>query len=107
MQDIIIYQPAIVKNFKLMFLNDSLFKNILGFYEGKQVEVLVREKKKKVSKATHAYYRGVLLPACMNSEVFGGWKIEEIHAYFASKHLKDIQEKEVYQSSMTSRSKVI
>ena len=84
-----------VKGFELKPYNEKLHNNVIGQYEGKQVEYCIREKKKKVSTSHHAYYRGVLLPSCMNAEVFGGWEKEEIHQYFANEFLKDVKTKEI------------
>ena len=92
-EDLIVWQTGIVKGFKLTFFNEPLYGNILGYYNNKQVEVCIREKRKKVSPETHGFYRGVILPICLQSEMFGGWKINEIHDYFASKYLADIKEK--------------
>jgi len=91
--DLVIWQSGFVKGFKLKAFDDHLFSNILGFYENKQVEFCIKEKMKKVSGATHGYYRGVLLPVAAENELFGGWTITEIHDYFAEKYLSDVKEK--------------
>ena len=93
MSDLIIWQAGTVKGFSLKMYNEKLYDNILGYYSGKEVEVCIRERKKKVSPSTHGYYRGVILPVCLSAELFGGWKIDEIHDYFASKYLAEIKEK--------------
>src|SRR3972149_4596934 len=92
--DIQIWQQVYVKGFKLNFYDESLHANMLGFYEGQQIEFCIRRKKKKVSSNTHGYYRGVLLPVCLNSNIFGGWRIDDIHDFFADKFLGDIKTKQ-------------
>lgn len=93
--DIVIWQQGSVKGFKLNPYNESLFSSILGFYEGEQIEFCIRKKKKKVSSATHAFYRGILLPLCLSSNLFGGWRIDDMHDYFADKFLGDIKTKQL------------
>lgn len=92
--EIVMWQQGFVRGFKLNSYNESLFANILGMYEGEQIEFCIRKKKKKVTSATHGYYRGILLPFCLSSNLFGGWRIDEIHDYFADKFLGDIKTKE-------------
>lgn len=94
-EDITIWQQGIVKGFSLKPYDEKLYGNILGYFEGEMVEFCIRKKKKKPSKETHSYYRGVIIPVCMQSEKFRGWKKDEIHKYFVSQHLKDVVEKEI------------
>lgn len=93
--DLNIWQTGVVRAFKLVPYNPDLHANVLGFYNDKEVEYLIREKKKKPTLETHAYYRGIIIPVCMQSEVFGGWKRDKIHRYFAGLFLKDVETFEV------------
>ncbi len=95
-EDIEIWQSGFVKGFALLPYDKALYGNVMGLYEGKQVEFLIRHKRKKITSNTHAYYRGVLLPYLINhTEEFRGWKTVDIHKYFVSKHLKDVVEKQM------------
>lgn len=94
-EEIKIWLPGFVKGFELKIYNEKLYGNVLGFFENKQIELCIREKKKKASLSHHAYYRGIIIPACMNSELFGGWRKDEIHKLFAGMFLKDVMTKEI------------
>lgn len=93
--DIEIWQQGIVRDSTLKPYNRPLFDAVLKHYTDKEVEICIRKKKKAVTAETHAYYRGVVLPCCLGSETFGGWKIADIHKFLAAMFLKDIEVKEV------------
>ncbi len=95
-----IWQSGFIKGFKLCAYDQTLYNDVLGHYEGKQIEFCIREKNKKPSHSTHGFYRGVILPICQQSEMFKGWNIDEIHKYFVSRYLKDVVEREINGNSV-------
>ncbi len=95
-EDIEILQSGFVKGFVLIPYDKTLYGNVMGLYEGRQVEFVIRHKRKKVTSNTHGYYRGILLPyLTKHTEQFRGWKTTEVHKYFVSQHLKDIIERQM------------
>jgi hypothetical protein len=99
-ESIEIFEQGFVKNFKFVPYDPKLEANILGMLEGEQCERLIRVVKKKPSAETHGFYRGVILPLCQKTEMFRGWSLKEIHKYFASKHLRDVVEKTIGDTSV-------
>lgn len=95
MSDIKINLPGFVKNFNYKPYDEKMYYSILGFYNNKEVNLCITERKKNPSSNTHGYYRGIILPICQQTELFRGWRLDEIHKYFASKYLKDVVEKEI------------
>ena len=94
-EDIVLWQHGFVKGFKLKPYNEQLYANILGFYNEQEVEFCIRKKKNNATLESHAYYRGVILPICTQSEIFGGWSLDKIHRYFAGLFLKDVETFEI------------
>lgn len=93
--DIQIWQHGFVKDGVLKPYNQSLQKQVLDFYNNQQVEFCIRKQKQKATLKSHAYYRGVILPICAQSEIFGGYSKDKIHELFASLFLKDVKTMEV------------
>lgn len=93
--DIEIWQHGFAKNEKLVSYNPLLHNNVLKHYEGKEVEYCIRLKKKKPTLESHGYYRGIILPVCLQSELFGGWTLDRVHSFFANLFLKDVITEEV------------
>ena len=94
-EDIEVRQIGFIKGFKLVPYDQNLYNNILGYYNNKQVELTIRERRKKISTNTHGYYRGVLIPTVLSTEAFGGWDRHKVHKFFAHMFLKDIETIEV------------
>ncbi len=90
--EIEIYEQGFVKGFRFIPYDKQLESNILGYHEGHQVERLIRRVTKKPSKASHGYYRGVLLPIAEQWEDFRGWLRSDIHGHFKNLFLKEVKE---------------
>ncbi len=88
--EITIWEQGFVKDNKFVAYDKGLEENILSMNEGRQVERMIRRIQKKPSQFTHGYYRGVILKIAQQSEKFRGWKLIEIHKFFASLFLKDV-----------------
>jgi len=94
--DMKIWHDAFVKeDGTITFYNKSLYRSIISSMKGKQIKACFKEVNKKPSTETHGYYRGVLIPLAASTEMFRGWKKDEIHKYFASEFLKDVIEKKI------------
>lgn len=93
--DIEIWQHGFAKSGKLVSYNPILHENVLTHYEGKEVEYCIRLKRNKPTLESHGYYRGIVLPCALQSEIFGGWTLDRVHNFFANLFLKDIKTEEV------------
>jgi len=85
----IIKHPGKVIHSKLEFYNKPLWQQQIFALEGKEIEVIIKEKQKKPSLDQFAYYRGGILGTCHQSEMFSHFENQdEIHEnYFAPKFL--------------------
>ena len=67
------------------------YKEQLDSLNGKEVNLMLQEPKVKTTDDQYAYYRAAIVRnACKKgSEMFGGWKEEEIHSFFCQEFLTD------------------
>lgn len=77
-----------VKNGTLIHYNFPLYSQTLSSLEGKEFDLIIKEKHKRVSLDTHGYYRAGIVKECMNYEMFGGWSEDDLHSFFADMFLK-------------------
>ena len=72
-----------------LYLNNVEYYNLcLKEFEGKEIEVIVKEKEKDPTLRQYGYYFGVVLPTALKDEIFGGWSKEELDAYLKSNFLQ-------------------
>ena len=72
-----------------LYLNNvEYYKLCLQEFEGKEIEVIVKEKEKDPTLRQYGYYYGVVLPTALRDETFGGWTKEELDAYFKNNFLQ-------------------
>lgn len=83
-----------VVNGKMVFYNDSLHKEAVKSLEGKEFELTLKEKSKRVTTDQHAYYRKGVLGTALEFEIFGGWDKDELHLMFADMFLTEVVMKE-------------
>jgi hypothetical protein len=78
-----------VMNRKLYFINSRLWEQQLSMLEGKEFELIIKERHKKTTVDQHGYYRGGILGTCHQTEMFSHFdKPDDIHEnYFAPKFL--------------------
>ena len=76
-----------INNGELQLFNLGLWGNQIRELEGKEIYVEVRERPKNVTTDQHAYYRGAILPECLQYETFGGWEKQEVHEFFVDMFL--------------------
>jgi hypothetical protein len=81
-----------VVNHKPIFKDEAFYQKNIDALEGKEFEIVMKEKHKKVSEDTHAYYRAGIIEECLKYEIFGGWNKEEVHAHFARMFLSYLVE---------------
>lgn len=84
---------GVIRNGRRIYYNQELHERQLANLEGKEFEEIIKEKSKRVSTSTHGYYRGGILPSCINSSSFDGWTEDEVHEYYANKFLRHTYEK--------------
>jgi len=77
-----------VTNGELYLNNVEYYKLCLKEFEGKEIEVIVKEKEKDPTLRQYGYYFGVVLPTALEDETFGGWSKEELDAYLKSNFLQ-------------------
>lgn len=79
---------------KIVHYNPELYQQQLYELEGKEIVIIVKERHKKVTPSQNGYYRGGILPACHNSEIFCWFDTkDDIHTnYFAPKFLSYVIE---------------
>lgn len=71
-----------------VYNNPELYNLQLQALEGKEFEEIIKERSKRTTDSQHAYYRGAILPACFQSEMFAHCdKPDDIHEYFAERFL--------------------
>lgn len=84
-----------VVNGKMVFYNDSLHKEAVKSLEGKEFEVILKEKSKRVTTDQHGYYRKGVLGTALEFEIFGGWSKDELHDFLADKFLMEGYSKQI------------
>lgn len=94
---------ATVKNNKVVFYNVDLFNNYLHSFEGKDVHVIVRQKKKIRSVNQNSFYWGCVIPLLCETTGYGD---EELHEALKIKFLMDNTRKLPTVKSTTSLSTV-
>jgi len=80
-----------VKNRALKIHNRRQFDTDLEPFEGKEVEILVRKKRKRRSLMQNAYYFGVIVPIVRQGLIDAGYKVskEDTHEYLKSKFARE------------------
>lgn len=68
---------------------DLLNNHLAGFKDGQEVQVIIQKRRRDTTLNQHRYYRGVILHACYQSEMFSHYdKADDIHDdYFQPKFL--------------------
>ena len=84
-----------VVNQELKYYQPKLLLSNLAELEGKEFEVVLKEKVKSVSTDAHAFYRGGIIKQCLSYEMFGGWTKDEIHEFFADMFLGYMDTKKI------------
>ena len=79
---------GVVKEGHKIYYNNDLYKKHILLLEGKEFDEVLKEKRVSVSTDTHGYYRAGVLKTALESEKFGGWDEDELHAFFANMFLK-------------------
>jgi hypothetical protein len=73
---------------KRKYYNEHLHTQVINEMEGHEFEEVIKTRHRKVSKDTHGYYRGGILPTCMQSEMFAHVdNQDDIHDFFVGKYL--------------------
>ena len=70
--------------------NKGMIANAVKHFEGKEVEIVIKEKKKYRSSPQNAYYFGVIIPLTVNaiySEWGEVWSKDKAHEFFKSRFL--------------------
>lgn len=80
-----------VKGGKRNYLKPTQQAAAMAAMEGKGVFYEVYEPEfEPTTTDQHGYYRGgIIRTVCMQTELFGGWKEDDIHEYFASEFLSN------------------
>tara|TARA_Y100000310_G_scaffold345418_1_gene464765 strand:+ start:6049 stop:6504 length:456 start_codon:yes stop_codon:yes gene_type:complete len=68
--------------------NVDYYNRCLQEQEGKEIEVIIKEKEKDPTLRQYGYYFGVVLPTALEDETFGGWTKEELDGYLKSNFLQ-------------------
>lgn len=90
------------KNGVRHYFNKPLLDMVMQDLEGKDFEMVIKEKKKKVSVEAHGYYRAGVIAECLTHETFGGWLKEEIHEFFAKMFLSyEVRERHLLKDGTT------
>jgi hypothetical protein len=78
-----------VKGGRTVFSNQTLYFQQLTQLEGKEFELIIKERSKKPTIDQYGYYRGGILGSCFESEMFAHFdNADQIHSdYFAPKFL--------------------
>lgn len=75
-------------NGRLSFHNKALWYQQLGALESKEYELVIKERKKKVTNDQYGYYFGGVLTTCFETELFSAFdKAADVHIYFEDKFL--------------------
>ncbi len=78
---------GVITKGKEVFYNKPLYLEVISELEGKEFDLVIKEKHKKVSTDAHGYYRAGIIGECLKSEIFGGWDRDEIHEFFSDEFL--------------------
>jgi len=94
---------------KPIFTNFDRYKEAIKSLEGKDFELVIKEKSKRVSQDQHGYYRKAIISTALEFEMFGGWDNDMVHSYFASLFLSEYKtvmlgDKQVSIKTITSTS---
>lgn len=78
-----------VKGGRTVFSNQQLYFQQLSQLEGKEFELVIKERLKRPTISQYNYYRGAILSSCFESEMFSYFDTaDQIHSdYFAPKFL--------------------
>ena len=77
-----------VRNGKISFHNEQLWEQQRWALEGKEFELIIKQRHRPVSNDQYGYYYGGILTTCFNSEIFSAFdKSADIHIYFEDKFL--------------------
>jgi hypothetical protein len=81
---------ADTENGELIYHDKKLFDSMIRNMGNKKVEVVVKPVSKPTSLSQHGYYRGVILEACFESEMFSHYdNPDQIHEeYFKPRFLR-------------------
>ena len=90
MSQVILKHYGKIEKGKVIYYNPMLFISTQKQLEGKEFELILKEKAKRVSHDAHAYYRAGIIGECMENEMFGGWDREEIHEHFVGLFLSEV-----------------
>lgn len=72
---------------EMHFYHPEILQNIINSLEGKEFELILKEKHKKVTHDTHSYYRGGIVKEALQYECFGGYTEDDFHELMASMFL--------------------
>lgn len=98
---------GVVTKGKVMYYNPLLFLEVISQLEGKQFELIIKEKHKRVSSDAHGFYRAGVIGECMKSEMFAGWEREEIHEHFTGLYLTYVTHEKCFKDGKTIYKEVI
>lgn len=73
----------------LVFQYPELYQSVKNKLEGKEFDLVLKEKFKKVTLDQHGYYRAGIIREALRYESFGGWTEDELHDFFADMFLKE------------------
>jgi hypothetical protein len=108
MAKVIYHHYGKIVNGAAAYYNYPLFAQSLAELEGKEFDLIIKEKYKKVSLDTHGYYRGGVIKEALKYEIFGGWDEDMLHDFFASEFLRQVKvfqlqkEDGIHQAPITS-----
>lgn len=72
----------------LTYYNKALLDLEIKELDGYEFDIVLKEKKKRVSLDTHGYYRGGVLREALKYEKFDGYSEDDIHDLFADMFLR-------------------
>lgn len=72
----------------LTYYNKPLLDLEIRNLEGLEFDLILKEKKKRVSLDTHGYYRGGVIREALKYKLFTGWTEDSMHDFFSSIFLK-------------------
>lgn len=79
---------GVVMNGRLNFHNKALWYQQTAVLEGKEYELVIKIRHKKVTNDQYAYYFGAILTTCFETELFCAFdKAADVHVYFEDKFL--------------------
>lgn len=85
-----------VVNGEMMHYRPILLKQHLHTMEGKEFRLTVTERETDNTKDQHGFYRyGIIRVTCMQTELFAGWRQDEIHDFFSDRFLTTETSKEI------------